>query len=105
MNPRKVFLVGCAVIAVIAIALILRLIPPNGLFGFRTDLALSNPDLWYSANAFSGWMLAAAAALSAVIVKLVPARLGMAKWFQAAVLIATVAVAIWATLLHLRTYA
>ena len=35
-------LIGCAIIAVAAVPLALKLVPPNPLYGFRTERALEN---------------------------------------------------------------
>ena len=40
--------------ALIAIPLILRKIPRNGAYGFRTPRTLSNDGIWYDANAYFG---------------------------------------------------
>jgi hypothetical protein len=53
-------------LSALSIPLILRRIPPNGLYGFRVKATLENPDLWYAVNAYSGWRLLAAG-LSAVV--------------------------------------
>ena len=39
-------------------------IPPNGIYGFRTEKTLSSPEVWYPANRASGWFMVAAAAVS-----------------------------------------
>jgi uncharacterized membrane protein len=64
MNPDNLFLVGAAVIAVVSIPLILKVVPPNHLYGFRTPSTLSNRALWYRANVFAGWALLIAAVAS-----------------------------------------
>jgi uncharacterized membrane protein len=43
-----------ALIAIVAIPLILRKVPPNGLYGFRTPKTLSSSEIWYEANRMSG---------------------------------------------------
>jgi hypothetical protein len=52
-------------LSVLSVPLILRRIPPNGLYGFRVKATLDDPDLWYAVNAYSGWRLLAGG-LSAV---------------------------------------
>jgi hypothetical protein len=64
--------IACLLIAALSGPMILRWIPPNPLYGFRTPLTLSNPDVWYPANAFSGWALLIAAALSLAALWLLP---------------------------------
>jgi SdpI/YfhL protein family len=49
------YIVGGLVLAGLSIPLILHRIPPNGLYGFRLPVTMSNPDLWYKVNEYSGW--------------------------------------------------
>jgi uncharacterized membrane protein len=45
-------------LAGLAIPLILRRIPPNGLYGFRVKATMENPEIWYPVNVFAGkWLL------------------------------------------------
>lgn len=53
-----------AILAALAVPLVLGMVPPNGLYGFRTPKTLSSPDIWYLANRFAGWLMIAAAALT-----------------------------------------
>jgi uncharacterized membrane protein len=54
----------------IAVPLVFDLIPPNGLYGFRTPKTMSSPEIWYAANRASGLYLIAAAAIALVVNKL-----------------------------------
>jgi uncharacterized membrane protein len=65
-------LLACAVTAALSIPFILRLIPPNALYGFRTPRTLADRDLWFRVNCFAGWALLIASMTSAVMVLLVP---------------------------------
>lgn len=57
------------VLAGISVPMILGLVPPNGVYGFRTAVTRSSPDVWYAANTFLGWgMLLAAAGAAAALV-------------------------------------
>jgi SdpI/YfhL protein family len=38
-----------------SIPLIMGVVPPNRLYGFRTAATLSNDALWYRVNRFAGW--------------------------------------------------
>jgi uncharacterized membrane protein len=50
-----VTIIACATLfALIAIPLILRKIPRNGAYGFRTPKTLSSDEIWYDANAYFG---------------------------------------------------
>lgn len=50
----------------------LKLVPPNGAYGFRTRQTLADPDLWFRANRFAGCALFIAAAASAAILVTFP---------------------------------
>ncbi len=41
----------------LAIPLIRGRIKPNHWYGFRIPLTLNNPDIWYPANRYAGWLL------------------------------------------------
>ena len=57
---QNLFLID-VVLAAVAVPLIRGWIPPNRLYGFRTEEALSTPDIWYPANRALGWSLLVAA--------------------------------------------
>ena len=57
MNPDFALLGACALVAVVSVPLILKVVPPNPFYGFRTPGTLSNRSLWYRVNAFAGWAL------------------------------------------------
>lgn len=49
--------------AAISVPLVLRWVPPNGLYGFRVPATLADRRVWYAANAASGgWLLLATVA-------------------------------------------
>lgn len=54
MDIRIAVTIACVLITALSVPLILRKVPPNALYGFRTPRTLSSPDIWYPANAFSG---------------------------------------------------
>src|SRR5258706_2567116 len=64
MNLSTLLQIGAGVIAVVSIPLILKMVPPNHLYGFRTPSTLANRALWYRANTFAGWALLIAAVAS-----------------------------------------
>jgi hypothetical protein len=66
------FLVPCGIIAVASVPLILGIVPPNNLYGFRTRRTLANPELWLRANRFAGVALFIAALTSAAIFLAMP---------------------------------
>ena len=59
-------------LAAICIPLIMRIVPPNAVYGFKTRRIMASESLWYRANFFGGWMLFAGAALGAVLLVIVP---------------------------------
>jgi uncharacterized membrane protein len=61
------FLVPCGIIAVASIPLILNVVPPNGVYGFRTRQTLTNRELWFRANRFAGCAFFIASGVSAGI--------------------------------------
>src|SRR5258706_5278758 len=64
MNSSTLLLIAAGAIAVVSIPLILKVVPPNHFYGFRTPSTLSNRTLWYRANVFAGWALLIAAVAS-----------------------------------------
>lgn len=50
-------------LVVLSIPLILQKVPPNGLYGFRTEKTLSSDAIWYEANARAGVALLVAGAV------------------------------------------
>jgi uncharacterized membrane protein len=60
-------LVCSAVFAVLAIPLILRKVPPNPVYGYRTRATLSDEALWYEVNAYFGVRFLVASLVSAFV--------------------------------------
>jgi uncharacterized membrane protein len=73
IHVRARLIASCIVFAMISIPLVLRLVPPNGIYGFRTAATQSSRAIWYPANAFMGWALLSAAAISATLLVVLPA--------------------------------
>lgn len=69
---RARLMASCLVLGALSIPLILKLVPPNGFYGFRTSATRSNIAIWYPANAFLGWALLVAAVVSFVSVIYLP---------------------------------
>jgi uncharacterized membrane protein len=61
------FLVPCGIIAAASIPLILNVVPPNGVYGFRTRQTLTHRELWFRANRFAGCAFFIASGVSAGI--------------------------------------
>jgi hypothetical protein len=60
------------ILAIVSLPLILRVVPPNGIYGFRTGATLSSRTAWYSANAFHGWALLIAAVIGTAVLIVLP---------------------------------
>jgi|CXWL01.1.fsa_nt_gi uncharacterized membrane protein len=59
----------------LSIPLIQRKVPPNPWYGFRVRRMLKDREIWYPANAYSGWCmlrLGAAIMIAAVVAYFVP---------------------------------
>lgn len=96
------FLIADGVIAAVSVPLILKLVPPNRLYGFRTSQTLSDRTLWFRANHFAGWALLIAAIVSASVFLLRPEWAAGASPYGLVVFMAPLLGAVGATLAHLR---
>ncbi|HEY2988139.1 MAG TPA: SdpI family protein [Candidatus Binatia bacterium] len=72
MPTQTDLLAACALIFLLGIPLVLKLVPPNRIYGFRTPTTLSRPDVWYRVNVFAGYALMLAAAATALIISCAP---------------------------------
>ena len=65
MDPKlKViitFIIPVLLIIVFSIPLIIRKIPRNAIYGFRTTKTMANDDIWYRANRYGGICILVAA--------------------------------------------
>jgi uncharacterized membrane protein len=53
-----IYIIGGSLLILLSIPLILRKIPPNPVYGFRTGWTMGDPELWYSVNAYAGkWLV------------------------------------------------
>jgi len=57
------FVVSGLLLAAVSVPLILRLIPPNGLYGFRVRKTIEHPEIWYPVNKYGGERLLMASLL------------------------------------------
>jgi uncharacterized membrane protein len=87
-------------LVIISVPLILRLVPPNGMYGFRTGATRSTPAIWYQANAFMGWAVSIAAIGSATLLVVLP--ITAKRWVLWAVFFAPLAVAIVLSFAYLQ---
>jgi uncharacterized membrane protein len=103
-----VTILACDLIfAIIAIPLILRKVPRNSVYGFRTRSTLENDFVWYKANAYFGRVFFISSFISALlIVFLYFSYLGPVQNFleaSIAVLVAPPMVAVLLTLRYIRS--
>ena len=102
MDPERVrarLIASCVMFAIMSIPLVLRLVPPNGIYGFRTSVTHSSPGVWYSANAFMGWALLIAAILSATLLVVLPGT--VKRWLLWATFLLPMVAAIVASFAYL----
>ena len=90
------------IIIAVSIPMIVRLVPRNGLYGFRTPYTFSSDDVWYRANRIAGIALCIAGCAWAGAAVLLPAIVSsqedaraMARTFGYVALLMAVAVSFW----------
>jgi hypothetical protein len=99
-RKRAQLIAACVLFVIISLPLILRMVPPNGIYGFRTAATQSSAAIWYPANAFMGWALSVAAVISAILLVLLPAT--AKRWLLWATFLAPVFGAIVASFFYLN---
>jgi hypothetical protein len=92
------------IFGVLSVPLILRRVPPNRFYGFRTRVTLSSKDIWYPANAFFGWALLVAAVVGVGAVSLLPRTAVARAEVVFAVVMAPLALASIASIIYLRRF-
>ncbi len=102
MTTQVSLSIACLVLAAVSLPLILGKVPPNPTYGFRTRLTLSSPDIWYPANAFSGWALLIAAGVCLATLWLLPEALLVRPWVPIASFMVPLSLSLVASLLYLR---
>ena len=96
---RSRLIASCVVFIVSSVPLILRAVPPNGVYGFRVAATQSSPAIGYPANAFMGWALLVAAVISAVLLTILPVT--VKRWLLLATFLVPVLGAIAASFVYL----
>ena len=99
-RKRAQLIASCILFMIISIPLVLRVVPPNSVYGFRTASTQSNPAVWCPANAFMGWALIVAAAISAIVLMLLPAT--VKRWLLWAAFLVPVFGAIVASFVYVN---
>lgn len=72
MTPQDKLLIAPIVLAILALPLVFRWVPPNHLYGFRTTRTLADQDLWYRVNFFCGCAILVASGLSIILLLALP---------------------------------
>jgi uncharacterized membrane protein len=98
--PLLLALVNIAV----SIPLVMRKVRPNLFYGFRTRKTLSDPNIWYEANAVGGQALITASTIAALCWPFLMAFLGreIATFVNLGIVVATTTVALIYSLFKLR---
>lgn len=95
-------LIACALIAAAAVPLLLKLIPPNPIYGFRTERALEDSAVWFAVNKFLGRALLIAVGVSALALMFYSGTWLKPKWAQFAAFLLPIAIAVGATFAYER---
>lgn len=102
MSANATLLIASAVIGAVSIPLILKLVPPNRLYGLRTRLTLSDRALWFRVNRFAGVALLIAAALSGALLGVMPEHAARNEAYQLVVFLVPLTIALGASFVYLR---
>src|ERR1700709_2519276 len=96
------FWVPSAIIAVASVPLMLNVVPPNRIYGLRTQQTLANRDLWFRANRFAGCAFFIASAVSAAVFALHPEDASGRSLTGLGVFLAPLGVALAASVAYVR---
>ena len=99
---RVRLIAACLLLAMVSIPLILRVVPINGIYGFRTALTMSSSEIWYPVNVFAGWALLIAAGLGATVLWILPAT--VKRWVLWATFWGPVLGAVVVSFMHLKRF-
>lgn len=91
------FIILCALVAAAATPLMLRLIPPNPVYGLPTKRMNSQPQVWYLVNSFGGRMVVVAAGISAILIMMYNGTWLRSGWAQLFAFLVPLAAAVAAT--------
>ena len=96
------FLVPCGIIAVASIPLILSVVPPNRIYGFRTHQTLTNRELWFRANRFAGCVFLVASGVSAGVFAIHPDFASGRSFAGLVIFVVPLAIAVAASFAYVR---
>jgi uncharacterized membrane protein len=102
MLSTVAFLIACALIAVASIPLMLKLVPPNPIYGVRTRKTLEDAEVWYNVNVFGGRALLAASIFSALLLMMYTGTFLRPFWAQLIAFALPLVIAVGATLAYER---
>ncbi len=95
-------LIGCALIAVVAVPLLLKLVPPNPIYGVRTEKTLDSSEIWYKVNIYGAKALLIAAGVAALLLMVYSGTYLRSWWAQLIVFVVAMLGAVGATLYYER---
>jgi uncharacterized membrane protein len=98
-------LIACVLIGTISVPLVLKLIPPNPIYGVRTERTESREDIWYSVNRFAGKALLVAVGVTMLLLLVYSNTLLRSWWAQLAVFVIPIGAAVGAILAYERRVA
>lgn len=93
-------LIACALIAAASVPLVLKLIPPNEIFGFPTRKRRSQPETWVRVNVFAGKALLVASGVTALLLMIYAGTWLKSAWFQLLLFIVAYGAAIGAVVAY-----
>lgn len=105
MLTTIVLLLACAILAIAAIPLMLRLVPRNPIYGLPTERALANDETWFRVNAFAGRAVLIAAAVAALLIMFYNGTWLRSGWLQLLVVLLAFGIAAAAALVYERRLA
>ena len=100
-GPISMF-VPVILIAILAIPLALKLVPPNRIYGYRTTQTLANREVWFHLNRVAGVALIAGAAAALAIYFYQPQLASGESFAGVLVLIVPVLAALAVTAIYAR---
>ena len=74
MDSHVSLLLAAGLVAAASIPLIMRIVPPNAIYGFKTRRTMADESLWFRANFFAGWALLTASIISAILLAAIPGQ-------------------------------
>lgn len=95
-------LIVIVLVAVAAVPLMLRLIPPNPVFGVPTERTLADEKTWFRVNAFAGKAVLAACGFSAFLILFYHGTWLRSGWGQFFAFVLPLAVAVVAAIVYER---